>query len=57
VRRGDASRAEVVAALSLATDLAMGQPLEGGLRICRTALALADAAGLDDEQRCRVCVW
>lgn len=57
MRPGDASRAEVVAALSLATDLAMGQPLEGGLRICRTALALADAAGLDDEQRCRVCVW
>jgi DNA-binding MarR family transcriptional regulator len=35
---------EVVAALSLATDLAMGQPLESGLAVCRVALALAEEA-------------
>jgi HD-GYP domain-containing protein (c-di-GMP phosphodiesterase class II) len=48
------SRAEVVGALSLATDAAMGQPLESGLGICRLALALADAAGLDDSERDRI---
>ena len=46
VRAGDASRAEIVAALSIATDMAMGQRLESGLRICHTALALAEEAGL-----------
>jgi HD-GYP domain-containing protein (c-di-GMP phosphodiesterase class II) len=45
---------EVVAALSLATDLAMGQPLESGLAVCRVALALAEEAGLDDDDRARV---
>jgi hypothetical protein len=43
-----------VAALSLATDLAMGQPLESGLAVCRVALALAEEAGLDDAARARV---
>jgi HD-GYP domain-containing protein (c-di-GMP phosphodiesterase class II) len=47
-------RTEIVAALSLASDLAMGQPLESGLGICRIALGLADAAGLDDGERARV---
>jgi HD-GYP domain-containing protein (c-di-GMP phosphodiesterase class II) len=46
--------AEVVAALSLATDLAMGMPLETGLSVCRVAMGLADEAGLDDEERARV---
>jgi HD-GYP domain-containing protein (c-di-GMP phosphodiesterase class II) len=36
---------EVVAALSLATDLAMGEQLESGLAICLRAVALAEAAG------------
>jgi hypothetical protein len=39
------SRGEVVAALSLATDLAMGQPLESGLGICLLALALGARGG------------
>ncbi|HET7568928.1 MAG TPA: HD domain-containing phosphohydrolase [Gaiellaceae bacterium] len=43
--------AEVVAALSLATDLAMGETLESGLAIALRAVALADAAGFDDETR------
>ena len=43
------SRAEVVGALSLATDVGMSLPLESGLRICRLAVALAEQAerGLD----------
>jgi HD-GYP domain-containing protein (c-di-GMP phosphodiesterase class II) len=48
------SRAEVVAALSLATDVAMGQPLESGLQICVLARALAQRAGLDDAECARV---
>src|SRR5438132_13591142 len=48
------SRAEIVASLSLATDLAMGQPLETGLGICAVALGLADEAGLDSAERDRV---
>ncbi|MGY3564433.1 HD domain-containing phosphohydrolase [Sinomonas sp. RB5] len=39
--------AEVMAAVSLATDLGMGQPLEQCLRTCLTALELADAAGVE----------
>jgi urocanate hydratase len=35
---------EVLGALSLATDLGMGQPLETGLGICTVALALAEEA-------------
>lgn len=38
--------AEFIAAVSLATDLGMGQPLEQCLRTCLTALELADAAGV-----------
>jgi HD-GYP domain-containing protein (c-di-GMP phosphodiesterase class II) len=48
------SRAEVVGALSLATDLAMSLPLESGLRICRLALALAEQAGIDASERDRI---
>jgi HD-GYP domain-containing protein (c-di-GMP phosphodiesterase class II) len=44
----------VAAALSLTTDLAMGQPLESGLGICLLATRLADRAGLSEEQRGRV---
>lgn len=42
--------AEVMAALSLATDLGMGQPLEQALRTCLIAMALADRAGLSNEE-------
>src|SRR5687768_7577450 len=39
--------AEPVAALSLATDLGMGQPLEQALRTCLLAVAAGSALGLD----------
>jgi HD-GYP domain-containing protein (c-di-GMP phosphodiesterase class II)/DNA-binding CsgD family transcriptional regulator len=42
--------AALMAALSLATDLGMGQPLEQGLRTCLIALALGDRLGLTKEQ-------
>lgn len=41
--------AEVVAALSLATDLGMGQPLEFALRSCILAVRLGESLGLSDE--------
>jgi HD-GYP domain-containing protein (c-di-GMP phosphodiesterase class II) len=43
--------AEVVAALSLATDLGLGQPMEHGLRSCLIAGRLAEALDLDPAQR------
>jgi HD-GYP domain-containing protein (c-di-GMP phosphodiesterase class II) len=43
--------AEVVAALSLATDLGLGQPLEHGLRSCVIASRLATALDLDATTR------
>lgn len=39
-----------MAALSLATDLGMGQPLEQALRTCLIAIELANRVGLTDEQ-------
>ena len=44
-------RAELVAAISLATDLGLGQPMEHVLRSCALALRLGERAGLDDSQR------
>jgi hypothetical protein len=41
--------AEVIAALSLATDLGMGVPLEYGLRSTLFAMRLADRLGVDAE--------
>ncbi|MDQ4492087.1 HD domain-containing phosphohydrolase [Sinomonas sp. ASV486] len=41
--------AEFIAAISLATDLGMGQPLEQCLRTCLTALELAEAAGVERD--------
>ena len=41
--------AEFLAALSLATDLGMGQPLEQALRTCLIALALGERLGLSPE--------
>jgi HD-GYP domain-containing protein (c-di-GMP phosphodiesterase class II) len=46
--------AEAVAALSLAIDIGMGQPLEQGLRTCLIATHLARTAGIDDEDAGRV---
>jgi HD-GYP domain-containing protein (c-di-GMP phosphodiesterase class II) len=41
--------AELVAALSLATDLGMGQPLEHELRTCLLAVRLGEALGLGER--------
>jgi HD-GYP domain-containing protein (c-di-GMP phosphodiesterase class II) len=43
--------AELVAALSLGIDLGFGQPMEHVLRQCLIALRLAEAIGLDEQQR------
>jgi len=42
-------RAEIIAALSLATDLALAQPMEHGLRSCVLAMRLAEALGHDGD--------
>src|SRR4051794_38119275 len=39
-------RAEIIAALSLATDLAVGQPMDNALRSCVLAMRLGEAIGL-----------
>ena len=41
--------AELMAALSIATDLGMGQPLETALRSCVVAMRLGEALNLDGE--------
>src|SRR3984885_15668682 len=46
--------AEAVGALSLATDLAMGQPLEHGLRTAVLAVRIAQAMGLREDDRVTV---
>ena len=46
--------AELIAALSLATDLGVGQPLEQALRTCLIALALGDRLGLSEPERSEV---
>ena len=43
--------AELLAVLSLGTDLGMGQPMEHALRQCLIALRLGDRLGMDEEQR------
>lgn len=47
--------AELTIALSLATDLGTGQPLEHGLRTCWLSLATSEALGLDAATRS--CVY
>lgn len=42
--------AELIGALSLATDLGMGQPLEQALRTCLLAMALGRRAGLGEAE-------
>ena len=46
--------AELMAALSLATDLGLGRPLEHELGVCLAALELADRLGLAPEERSEV---
>jgi HD-GYP domain-containing protein (c-di-GMP phosphodiesterase class II) len=46
--------AELVAALALGIDLGFGQPMEHVLRQCLIALRLAEAIGLDEEERAAV---
>ena len=43
--------AELVALLSLGTDLGLGQPMEHMVRACLIALRLAEHLGLDESQR------
>jgi HD-GYP domain-containing protein (c-di-GMP phosphodiesterase class II) len=43
--------AELVASLSLATDLGLGLPMEHALRSCLVALRLAERVGLDESRR------
>ena len=42
-------RAELLASLSLALDVGLGQPMEHILRSCRIAVRLAEALGLEDR--------
>ena len=46
--------AELMAALSLATDLGLGQPLEHELGVCLAALELANGLGCSPEERSEV---
>ena len=46
--------AELIAALSLATDLGVGQPLEQALRTCLIALEFADRLGLGEDERSEI---
>ena len=46
--------AELIASLSLATDLGLGQPLERELGICLAALELADRLDCGADERCEV---
>jgi hypothetical protein len=43
-------RAEIIAALSIATDLAMGQPVEFALRSCLLALRLGETLGFTGDE-------
>src|ERR1044071_8351053 len=42
--------ADVMAALSIATDLSMGQPVEHAMRTCIVAMRLGDALGFGDAE-------
>jgi len=50
----DLGLAELVALLSLGTDLGLGQPMEHMVRACLIALRLAEQLGLDESQRTTV---
>jgi HD-GYP domain-containing protein (c-di-GMP phosphodiesterase class II) len=45
------SLAEVMAAMSIAVDIGMGQPLEQGLGVCLLAVRFGEVLGLDDDDR------
>ena len=51
IDRAHVRLAELVAALSLGIDLGFGQPMEHVLRQCLIALRLAEAIGLDEQER------
>ena len=51
VDRSGLRLAELVAALSLASDLGLGQPMEHLVRSCRLGLRLAESVGLSEEER------
>jgi HD-GYP domain-containing protein (c-di-GMP phosphodiesterase class II)/DNA-binding CsgD family transcriptional regulator len=46
--------AELVAALSLATDIGTGQPMEHALRVCLLSCALSGELSMDEQERCDV---
>jgi hypothetical protein len=46
----DVRRSEIVAALSMATDLAIGQPVEFALKSCVLGVRLGEAAGLGTDE-------
>ena len=47
---GSVRLADVMTALSIATDLSMGQPVEHAMRTCIVAMRLGDALGFNDAQ-------
>ncbi len=49
--RNELRLAELIAALSLAIDLGMGQPMEHFMRACLLAMRLANALNLDEQVR------
>src|SRR4051794_33452605 len=53
LRAGGLPRIELVATLALATDLAMGHPVEQGLGSCIVATRLAELAGVSAAERSR----
>lgn len=54
VIKDEVRTAEVIGALSLATDLGMGLPFEHGLQSTVFAMRLADSLGVDDETAAQV---
>src|SRR5262245_56229392 len=52
--QGANSLAELLCALSFASDTGMGQPMEHGLKTAYIGLRLAEAAGLADEEKAGV---
>lgn len=50
----DGSLAELLCTVSFTGDLAMGQPIEHGLRTAYVGLRLAEAAGLPGDDRVAV---
>jgi HD-GYP domain-containing protein (c-di-GMP phosphodiesterase class II) len=49
--RAEVRLAELVAVLSLVSDLGMGRPMEHAMRQCRIAMGLGERLGLDDQAR------